>query len=716
MITFGGEPNDYWVLNFATSQWLPIVPTGSGPSAIDEVKAAWDNKRHRVIVVDLAREESAGVWALKLDPAPHWSLITTLGTPPSFRGGMSVLYDSMRDRLLVHGGSNGYNEAYGDLWQLPLDETLPGALTWSEIVVPGVLPPGRENHSAVLDVVRDRLVLFGGREGPYGMEFNDTWALRLDGSSSWTRLPSLERWYLGQRLFHSAVFDSSGNRMLVYGGIIENVPEYPIVHDDLVELSFGQPEDPETTGVWTDISPAGETPGPLYGQSVILRSATQEMVLFAGAADYGTERHNEVWSFPLDGAPHWSKPLPESGPPSERIRTATIYDPARQRMTLFGGWNGNPYCDPLYCSLRIYADLWSLDLEGEAYWSRRTQGPTPAARAGHSLIYDPIRDRMLMFGGFSHSSSFYFLDDLWSLALADPGSWSSLSPAGSPPSARSGHSAIYDPIRDRMIVFGGGGGTYTNDLWQLSLGGPLVWTQLSPAGTPPSARVGHVAVYDTFRDRMIVYGGSSDPQTWMLGFEPSLQWTVLPTVGTQPPPMDVRGAIYDPFANRLVVFAGTTNVEVWSPAIGPTPAEWTQLVPAGNPPPAPSSVVYDSRNDRAILFGIAPGNRTWALNWGRMVPTAVALPGPGLALRLDGARPNPARSLTLSFTLSSDDPIRIGVFDLRGRKVLDRRISGLGSGGHLLRIPESDRLPAGVYLVRLSQGEFSDTKRVVLIP
>src|SRR5262249_21973435 len=52
-----------------------------------------------------------------------------------------------------------------------------------------------------------------------------------------------------------------------------------------------------------------------------------------------------------------------------------------------------------------------------------------------------------------------------------------------PPTTREGHSAIYDPVRDRMVVFGGfGGGFYfnhlTNDVWALSLTGRPTWTQL----------------------------------------------------------------------------------------------------------------------------------------------------------------------------------------------------------------------------------------------
>lgn len=43
--------------------------------------------------------------------------------------------------------------------------------------------------------------------------------------------------------------------------------------------------------------------------------------------------------------------------------------------------------------------------------------------------------------------------------------------AGVPPSQRFGHTAIFDPARDRMVVFGGWDGASLNDVWALSLAG-----------------------------------------------------------------------------------------------------------------------------------------------------------------------------------------------------------------------------------------------------
>jgi hypothetical protein len=130
-------------------------------------------------------------------------------------------------------------------------------------------------------------------------------------------------------------------------------------------------------------------------------------------------------------------------------------------------------------------------------------------RFASSAIYDPVRDRMLVFG----STRGGFLNDVWALSLAGAPTWTKLTPTGTPPGGRIFQSAIYDSARDRMVVFGGyyydGSDHYLNDVWALSLAGTPAWTQLTPSGTPPTARCYHSAIYDPVRDRMVVFGGKS---------------------------------------------------------------------------------------------------------------------------------------------------------------------------------------------------------------
>jgi hypothetical protein len=83
---------------------------------------------------------------------------------------------------------------------------------------------------------------------------------------------------------------------------------------------------------------------------------------------------------------------------------------------------------------------------------------------------------------------------------------------------------------------------------------------------------------------------------------------------------------------------------------------------------------------------------------------------------LAGIRPNPySAGALVTLTLRGRAPARLDVIDVAGRRVASRDVGGLGSGTHVLRIEELDRLPVGVYLLRVTQGSESAMSRVVHI-
>src|SRR5207244_4449898 len=111
----------------------------------------------------------------------------------------------------------------------------------------------------------------------------------------------------------------------------------------------------------------------------------------------------------------------------------------------------------------------------------------------------PVRGQMIVFGGRQYGRVF---GDTWTLSMGNSSLWMRMDSVAAAPAARFGHSAIYDPIGDRMIVFGGtiGPGCF-GDLWQLSLGGTLAWSPLF-AGAGPSPRMFASMVYDSRRQRI----------------------------------------------------------------------------------------------------------------------------------------------------------------------------------------------------------------------
>ena len=109
-------------------------------------------------------------------------------------------------------------------------------------------------------------------------------------------------------------------------------------------------------------------------------------------------------------------------------------------------------------------------------WGPRT---APDSLTDHTMIYDPPRDRLVVFGGRSGST---FSNKTWVYSFSGCEGWQALQTFGVPPDARRDHTAIYDPVADRMLIFGGDTGVQKNDVWQLSLGPAPTWTQLNPSG------------------------------------------------------------------------------------------------------------------------------------------------------------------------------------------------------------------------------------------
>jgi len=201
-----------------------------------------------------------------------------------------------------------------------------------------------------------------------------------------------------------------------------------------------------------------------------------------------------------------------------------VYDAVNSRMTVFGGGLGQS--SP--CTNEVWVLSNANRVGGTPAWTQLTPtGGPPVPRIFHTAAYDPATNRMIVFGGnncFTAGAQFY--NDVWVLTnangLGGTPAWTQLTPAGGPPAARENLASVYDAAKNNLVVFGGAGSlSQFNDVWVLSnangLGGTPTWTQLSPVGTPPSVRAGHTGVYDPNFNRMIVFSGGLVPDTWVLG-------------------------------------------------------------------------------------------------------------------------------------------------------------------------------------------------------
>ena len=532
-------------------------------------------------------------------------------------------------------------------------------------------------------------------------QLNDgTWSALAGGAQ-----PTLRREY-------AAVHDVLNHRYVVFAGRGVDNPGYTLLNEVWALSLSGTP-------TWTQLDVAGAPPGDRHSPQVGYDPARNRMLIFGGYGRHypGQEYEylNDVWELSLSGTPTWTELMPKGTPPSGRLAGVSAYDLLRQRFVGFGGVVGQP------------VDTWVLDLSGEPEWvpvetdGDSMPGPdSPPGGYGMTSIYDPVRDRMVVFGGSTSEAYYGTHNDTWELSLRPTRPrWRKLDPKGPLPLARRSLTSIFDPLRNRMIAFGGWDGNpdsdaFLNDTWALSLSPRnLQWTELTPQGDLPTVRDAMTAIYDPLGDRLVVFGGWSGLD--YLGDTQFLSWGLLGR-----PAAVTASSDADPGVARL-------HWKVQD-ATGPLGAVYRRDATS----PWTSIATIECDPSGAVLFedhSITPGGRygymiTVPSEQGQAftgeawvdVPTVTAVtPGAPLDFALNRVRPNPVVDrLVASFTLPDARPARLEILDLGGRRILSREVGGLGAGSHQLEIAEARDLSPGMYFLRLTQAGQSHATRVVV--
>ncbi len=263
--------------------------------------------------------------------------------------------------------------------------------------------------------------------------------------------------------------------------------------------------DPSVTvsQAWSEIADAG-APAARCGATLTSDMRNNRMVMFGGR-DASGARTDSCWSLDLTaGSEAWTQ-ITASGPPAARYGHSAVYDPMNRRVVVFGGEDGSGY----------YNDVWALDVSapGSESWVQVTPlGTPPAARAWHTAVLNPWSGGMVVFGGRDAATVYNDVYDCQLFSTVSP-NWMQGFPQGTPPDARWGHGACVDVNGVRMLVFGGinQGGGYTQALFALILTGGGAWSALTSTGAP-SARAFHAVFEDNIDSRMIVFGGDAGTQ------------------------------------------------------------------------------------------------------------------------------------------------------------------------------------------------------------
>jgi hypothetical protein len=314
-------------------------------------------------------------------------------------------------------------------------------------------------------------------------------------------------------------------------------------------------------------------------------------------------------------------------------------------------------------------------------------------------IYDPVGQRMVIYGG--RGSSAY--GDVWALNLSD-NSWQQLSPSGTPPGARCLAGAAYCPARHSMVFFGGTNlSSQFNDVWELQFD-TLRWQQLGPTGTPPSVRESHGVFLDS--NRLIVFAGMSAGaflnDMWALDLTPGGEhWTQLSQSGILYP---------STLFNDLYVCDMATTT-------------WTRLTAGGDVPAERrgSAALLDSLDNLVVFGGEGHDNFYSDLHYVSVANLAVRewqpvepnLRSPSLFIPSVSGRP-----VNVSYVVPKPGPVTIRMIDLSGRVVRTLFAGALaaGSGSAVWdgRDDAGKPVPAGSYFCYLQTGQDGLSMKFVL--
>jgi hypothetical protein len=514
----------------------------------------------------------------------------------------------------------------------------------------------------------------------------------------------------GPRRQYGAVFDSDSLRYYLFDGFNGDNSGLYVLFNDVWALSVAGTPD------WTNIPISGVPPGPRHSPQWGYDAARNRVLIFGG---YGSHLEgwpydylNDVWQLTLDGTPQWTEIATAGQAPSGRLAGAAVFDPMRQRFVGFGGTGG------------AAAETWVLNLQDMAqgdWQTLPTLGVSPSARYGPAFVYDAKRDRMVLFGGSTSDAYYGALNDVWELDLRGDPTWKQIEPSGTPPVPRRSGTAIYDPLRDRMVIYGGWDGnsndttSFLADTWALDFSvDPPLWTQLTPGGTIPVQRDCTAAAYDPVHDRMIQYGGWAG--TYMLSDTQFLDWggssvdaSMTATSSATPSSAHVEWGVASATGPYAAVYRKGGG------------SDWTAIGLAEVD--ASSRLVYDDptvQPGTGYSYMMVVGSQRGATFGGQtdvLVPSTTAVgSGSTAEFALRGVAPNPASDrLSVSFALASHAPASIALIDVAGRSWLSRSVGELGAGPHRIDLSPGGRVPPGLYFLRLSQAGKVAISRVAVV-
>jgi len=369
-----------------------------------------------------------------------WTELQVTGTAPPHAFGPSTFYDGANNRLIAFFPGSPSLFPYGnEVWVITNANGLGGTAEWIKLLPTGTAPRSNSEQSVVYDAIENRLIVYGGCFANCSPAISDVFVLTnangLGGAPAWNRSTVSNP---QARAYQSAVYDSDSNRMIAFGG---NDAFFSTDHNDTRILSNanGIP----SPSAWTTLQTTGGLPGIRNNHTAVYDETGRNMVVFGGEnyiSNWGPYRisdYNDTWMLSdadgSSGTPLWTDMMPIGAPPPGRGYHSAVYDPANDRMIVFGGLQ---YQQVSQTHVPL-GDLWELQnatgAGGAPEWVELAQsGQVPGPRYVHGAAWDEANQRMMVLSGADANGQ--VAHRLWVLALND----GPPPPANLPPVANAG--------------------------------------------------------------------------------------------------------------------------------------------------------------------------------------------------------------------------------------------------------------------------------------
>ena len=340
--------------------------------------------------------------------AQSWLALQPTGGPPSARSQATTVWDSGTNRLILFAGTTdgcATSSALNDIWLLTKANGQGGAGVWSQAAASGTPPSARQSHTAVYNATSNRMIVYGG----------DACGTPTDGAVY-------------------VLTNANGNAV---------------------------------TPTWIAALAVSGTPDVVPSHHTATYDTTNNVmtVVLSGAAPA------EAWALTHadgnGGMPTWTQLAGTNL--FTAIDHAAVYDPSSNNVIVMDAATANVF-------LLSHAN----GIGGASAWTMLSvPGAKPQPRVGANAAYDTTTNRLIIFGGKTSTGQ---VNDVWVLNHANgtggTPTWEQLSPTGLAPGPRGGTnkraSATYDTATQLMTMFGGGtefgaNTTFNNDSWILTL-------------------------------------------------------------------------------------------------------------------------------------------------------------------------------------------------------------------------------------------------------